>query len=153
MKRLLTITLISLIAVGLCFSACLAESKSGKTPPGQAKERPGRGAEKRLLHQERKAALNSAQNALEKLERSSWWYNPKDTRGQGNMGNVIMLAPYGHDKDSDRLELYGSRGRVIKTEPTPEPVPDPEPEPEPEPPTPEPPPEEPPTLPPDYPPF
>jgi hypothetical protein len=163
MKRLLTITLISLIAVGLCVGSCLAAPKNGKTPPGQAKEKPGRGAEQRLLRQERKATLTSAQNALQKLERSSWWFNPNDTRGQGNMGNVIMLAPYGQDKDSDRLELYGNRGRVIKSESTPEPVPEPVPEPEPTPdptpnPTPEPTPDPtptppPPTLPPDYPPF
>ena len=148
MKKLLTITLVSLIAVGLCASYCFAEAK--KTPPGQAKENPGRGAEKRLMHLERKAALASAQNALQKLERSSWWYNPNDTRGQGNMGAVIMLAPYGQDKDSDRMELYGNRGRVIKAEPEPEPVPEPVPEPDP---TPDPTPEDPPTLPPDYPPF
>jgi len=151
MKRLLTVTLIVFIAVGICFSWCLAAPKEEKNiPPGQAKERPGRGAEQRLLNQQRKAALTSAQNALNKLDRSSWRYNPNDTRGQGNMGNVIMIAPYGHDKDSDRLALYGNRGRVITVEPTPDPIPeDPTPDPIPDP-IPE---DPPPTLPPDYPPF
>lgn len=83
-------------------------------------------------------------NYFEEFEHAKWWYNPHDPRGQGNMGRPDMIAPYGHDKDSDRLELYGNRGRVIKDEqpqppPEPEPPPpEPSPEPEPEPPTPEP---------------
>jgi len=90
-----------------------------------------------------KNILNDAKTALEKLENSRWAYNPNDTRGQGNMGRVTMIAPYGHDKDSDRMELYGNRGRVIRSEPEPTPTPEPEPtstpEPEPTPtPTPEP---------------
>ena len=90
----------------------------------------------------RYGTLNSAEEALGKLERARWAHNPNDTRGQGNMGNVDMLDPYGHDKDSDRLELYGNRGRVIREVPEPEPPPE---EPPPEPPDPEPPP--------DFPPF
>lgn len=79
--------------------------------------------------------LNELKQALEKLYHSRWAYNPQDERGQGNMGNVDMLDPYGHDKDSNRLELYGNRGRVIKeSEPEPEPPPVPEPPPQPEPP-------------------
>jgi hypothetical protein len=63
---------------------------------------------------------------------SRWSYNPHDERGQGNMGKPDMVAPYGHDKDSDRLELTGSRGKVIRSaEPPPEPEPPPDPEPEP----------------------
>ena len=51
------------------------------------------------------------------------------------MGKVDMLDPFGHDKDSDRKELYGNNGRVIRVvEPPPDPDPEPEPEPEPEPP-------------------
>jgi hypothetical protein len=94
-------------------------------------------------------------------EHARWWYNPNDDRGQGNMGRVMMLCPYGHDRD-DRKELYGNRGRVIKPQPTPEPpapepepTPDPTPEPTPEPPAPEPEPTPDPTPepPPNYPPF
>ncbi len=88
--------------------------------------------------------------AMNRLENSRWYHNPNDDRGQGNMGKVDMLDPYGHDKDSDRMELYGNRGRLIRLldpvaepepppespsapEPLPEPEPVPEPEPEPEP--------------------
>lgn len=93
-----------------------------------------------------KKLLSDLKDALIKLNHSRWSYNPGDERGQGNMGRVDMLAPFGHDKDSDRMELYGNRGRVIRIvepipEPEPEPTPEPEPIPEPEPapePTPEP---------------
>ena len=90
-----------------------------------------------------KHLLRDLRRALNKLENGRWSYNPNDDRGQGNMGNVDMLAPFGHDKDSDRMELYGNRGRVIKeAEPQPEPPPQPKPPPEPEPePEPEPPPD------------
>ena len=104
--------------------------------------------------------LQNLQEALNQLERSRWSYNPQDERGQGNMGKVDMLAPYGHDKDSDRMELYGNRGRVIRvSEPIPEqppqeeplppeePIPPEEPLPEPPPPEEEPPPPEEPTPP------
>ncbi len=97
-------------------------------PADPAEEKPGH----------RYGTLKSAEEALGKLEHARWAYNPNDTRGQGNMGHVDMLDPYGHDKDSDRLELYGNRGRVIREVPEPEPPPE-------EPPPPEPPP--------DYPPF
>jgi len=78
--------------------------------------------------------LKDLNQSLLKLNNARWSYNPHDDRGQGNMGKVDMLDPYGHDKDSDRMELYGNRGRVIKQmvpEPIPEPDPIPEPEPEP----------------------
>ena len=83
-----------------------------------------------INHAERrkdKKILLDLEKALQRLERARWSHNPHDTRGQGNMGRPEMLNPYGHDKDSDRLELYGNRGRVLKN---PEPVPEPEPPPE-----------------------
>ena len=94
---------------------------------------------KRANHREEiseKKALHDLQKSLEKLKGSKWWYNPHDERGQGNNGKPDMLDPYGHDKDSDRKELYGNRGRKIR-EVEPEP-PQPPPFPEPEPPLPEP---------------
>jgi len=48
------------------------------------------------------------------LDRARWSYNSHDDRGQGNMGKVDMLDPFGHDKDSDRKELYGNNGRPIR---------------------------------------
>ena len=92
------------------------------------------------------AMLHNLEKSLRKLHRARWAYNPKDTRGQGNMGNVDMLDPFGHDKDSDRKELCGSNSRVIKViepEPPPEPElpPEIEPEPPPEDPEPDPPPD------------
>lgn len=86
--------------------------------------------------QKNKTILNSLTKALSKLHTARYNYNPNDTQEQGNMGKVNMLDPYGHDKDSDRMELYGNRGRAIKEpviEPEPEPQPEPEPEPQPEP--------------------
>ncbi len=78
--------------------------------------------------------LFNLNKALKKLRHARWFYNPNDARGQGNMGKPDMLDPYGHDKDSDRKELYGSNGRVVKLlEPEPEPEPDPDPDPDPEP--------------------
>lgn len=68
------------------------------------------------------SSMKSAEKALAKLESARWAYNPNDTRGQGNMGKVTMIAPYGHDKDSDRLEVYGNRGRVVRETPEPPPV-------------------------------
>jgi hypothetical protein len=90
------------------------------------------------------ANFEQALRQLRTLDHSRWNYNPNDTRGQGNMGKVDMMDPYGFAKD-DRKELYGNRGRPIREsepppEPTPEPTPDPSPEPTPEP-TPEPSPE------------
>ena len=86
--------------------------------------------------QKNKNILNNLDEALNKLNKARYNYNPNDTRRQGNMGRVNMLDPYGHDKDSDRMELYGNRGRVLKEsipkpEPVPEPIPEPVPEPEP----------------------
>lgn len=86
-----------------------------------------------LVDKKNEKILKDLEEALRNLKHSRWSYNPHDERGQGNMGKVDMIAPYGHDKDSDRMELYGNRGRVIKAESTPEPVPEPIPEPEPEP--------------------
>jgi|GEM_PF-2193787 len=117
-------------------------------PPVPNEEKPG------LRH----GTLKSAEQALVKLEHARWAYNPNDTRGQGNMGRVDMMDPYGHDKDSDRLELYGNRGRVIREVPESEPPPQEPPQeepPAPQPPPPQPPQEEPPAPqpPPDWPPF
>ncbi|MGE5279828.1 MAG: hypothetical protein ACM3L6_03680 [Deltaproteobacteria bacterium] len=97
-------------------------------------------------------SMKSAEKALAKLEHARWAYNPNDTRGQGNMGKVDMLDPYGQDKDSDRLALYGNRGRVIREVVEPEPTPE---DPPAEPPAEQPPAEDPPTQdpPPDWPPF
>lgn len=111
-------------------------------------------------HKHKTTTLNNLNQSLKNLEIAKWAYHPRDDRGQGNMGKVDMLDPYGHDKDSDRMELYGNRGRVIRDpapEPEPDPVPEPEPDPVPEPdpepdPIPEPDPEpEPPQEPPDFP--
>ncbi|MBN1870977.1 MAG: hypothetical protein JW800_00225 [Candidatus Omnitrophica bacterium] len=89
---------------------------------------------------ENKNILNDLGDALLKLEHSRWSYNPNDDRGQGNMSNNDMLDPFGHDKDSDRKELFGNRGRIIREQdPEPVPEPPPTPDPEPEPPEPEPP--------------
>ena len=88
------------------------------------------------LRNQESAMLKNLNKSLRNLENARWAYHPIDTRRQGNMGKVDMLDPFGHDKDSDRKELYGNRGRVIKEtapEPEPEPEPDPIPEPEPDP--------------------
>ena len=91
--------------------------------------------------QDEDTIMAGVEAALDTLD-SGWAKHPRDIRGQGNMGKVDMLDPYGHDKDSDRKELYGNRGRVIRDplpdvepvpEPDPDPIPEPEPEPEPEP--------------------
>ncbi len=106
--------------------------------------------DRRAEHSLRKSEqmlIRDLNRSLLRLNQSNWSYHPRDDRGQGNMGKVDMLDPFGHDKDSDRKELYGTRGRVIKEiipEPEPEPPIEPEPEPPPEPdppPEPEPPPE------------
>ena len=47
-----------------------------------------------------------------KIEHAKWSHNPKDERGQGNMGKVDMRAPYGFDKDSGREGQ--DRGRLIR---------------------------------------
>jgi len=75
-------------------------------PEGQAYDEPI------LNPDDDEAMLSNLEDALIKLEHAKWSYNPHDDRGQGNMGRVDMLAPYGHDKDSDRMELYGNRGRA-----------------------------------------
>ena len=79
--------------------------------------------------------LRDLDYSLKKLNNLKFANHPKDDRGQGNMGKVDMLDPYGFSKD-DRMELYGNRGRIIRIsepEPVPEPIP-PEPEPIPPPP-------------------
>ena len=102
---------------------------------------------KHIIQSEMQLTLKNLQGVLQKLQHSKWWYNSHPESQGGNMGKPEKLDPYGHDKDSDRMELYGNRGRVIKTpvsEPEPEPTlppPEPEPEPEPTPPPPEPEPE------------
>lgn len=98
---------------------------------------------KHNLETEMQFTLKNLHGVLNKLQNSKWWYNPHPESQGGNMGKPEKLDPYGHDKDSNRMELYGNRGRVIKTpivEPEPEPeLPPPEPEPElPPPPEPEP---------------
>lgn len=55
------------------------------------------------------------------LNQARWAHNPHDTRGQGNMGKPDMLDPFGHDKDSDRKELYVNNGRPIRVEEEPPP--------------------------------
>jgi len=83
---------------------------------------------------EQKRLLLNLDQALNKLQQARWFYNPNDDRGQGNMSKNEMIAPFGHDKDSDRKEVYGNRGRVVRLpEPQPEPTPEPQPEPVPEP--------------------
>jgi len=57
---------------------------------------------------------------LDALNHARWAHNPNDDRGQGNMGKVDMLDPFGHDKDSDRKELYGNNGRPIRVSEEPE---------------------------------
>ena len=47
-------------------------------------------------------------------ENAKWWKHPTDERGQGNNGKPKMLDPFGHDKDSNRKELYGNNGRPIR---------------------------------------
>ena len=72
--------------------------------------------------------LPRALGLIDSLSRARWSHNPHDTRGQGNMGKPDMLDPFGHDKDSNRKELYGNNGRPIRvdeeppTEPPPEPI-------------------------------
>jgi len=63
---------------------------------------------------------------MQKKTPSKWSHNPNDVRGQGNMGRVNMLAPFGHNKNFDRKDYFGNRGRVIRNA-EPEPVPLPEP--------------------------
>lgn len=75
------------------------------------------------LKQKNRLLVNDFEQALGKLrkyERARWGDHPRDTRGQGNMGKVDMLDPYGFARD-DRKELFGNRGRVIHPEETPPP--------------------------------
>ena len=59
-----------------------------------------------------KAHLDSLLKSLNKLEKAKWNHNPKDDRGQGNMGKPKMRDPYGFDKDSGREK--SERGRPIR---------------------------------------
>jgi len=68
--------------------------------------------------------VSHGRNLIDSLNRARWSHNPHDTRGQGNMGKVDMLDPFGHDKDSDRKELYGNNGRPIREKESEEPLPD-----------------------------
>ena len=89
---------------------------------GQSLDHAVKGHEAAKLHVEE---LLKSLNKLDKgrfdekvhgKENAKWDQNPKDTRGQGNMGKVDMRSPYGFDKESGR---EGSeRGRPIReTEP------------------------------------
>ena len=62
----------------------------------------------------RKAKEDRIKKLIASLEKARWSQNPHDERGQGNMGKPKMLDPFGHDKDSDRKELYGNNGRPIR---------------------------------------
>jgi hypothetical protein len=72
----------------------------------------------------KKEKADRALDLIGSLNRARWSHNPHDTRGQGNMGKVDMLDPFGHDKDSDRKELYGNNGRPIRVDEEPEVVED-----------------------------
>lgn len=69
-----------------------------------------------------KQMMGDLDQSLKKLAKAQWTNNPNDDRGQGNNGKPDMLDPFGHGKDSNRKELYGNNGRVIKDQ---QPVPDP----------------------------
>ena len=146
-------TLIAVMATALCFNLAYGAAKEDKEDRdnnhGKERSESVHAANQKAQDENQRGQKQEVQRNLLRQERarqehSRWWYNPNDDRGQGNMGQVTMLSPYGHDKDSNRMELYGNRGRVIKAEPAPEPpspVPNPEPTPIPEPtptPTPEP---------------
>lgn len=153
----LKIILITIITPALCLSLAYCAPKEDKgNNRGQERSESVQAAHQKAQHENLRGLTQGTQRNLlrqeqSRQERSRWWYNPNDDRGQGNMGKVTMLSPYGQDKDSDRMELYGNRGRVIRTEPVPEPPP--EPTPEPPPPEPDPIPEPTPEPPPNYPPF
>lgn len=140
MRQHLCLILVGFIVLGLIASPIYAEPGRGKGL-GRGNHEPRGMARGLYKDRERDRDFIDRRQDLERidrhveresLERARWFHNPNDERGQGNMGKVDMIAPYGHDKDSDRKELYGNRGRVVR-EPEPEPEPDPEPEPEPEP--------------------
>jgi hypothetical protein len=164
MMNALKIILITIITPALGLTLAYGAPKEDKeNNRGQERSESVHAAHQNAQHENLRGLNQGTQRNLlrqeqSRQERSRWWYNPNDDRGQGNMGKVMMLSPYGHDKDSDRMKLYGNRGRVIKTEPTPEPpppdpTPTPEPTPEPPPPDPTPTPEPTPEPPPNYPPF
>jgi len=64
--------------------------------------------------EQRKAKGEKVKNLFAALGKARWSHNPHDDRGQGNNGKPEMLDPFGHDKDSDRKELYGNNGRPIR---------------------------------------
>lgn len=118
-----------------------AAARAQESRAAQAAERSTERSERARVQADAKAnrhdrsieANSRANEGKEKIDRmakafenAKWWYNPKDTRGQGNMGKPTMLAPFGFDKDSDRKELYGNNGRPIKGFVDPGPVPDPD---------------------------
>jgi len=70
--------------------------------------------ERRNGEEMKKEKADRALDLVGALNRARWDHNPHDDRGQGNMGKVDMLDPFGHDKDSDRKELYGNNGRPIQ---------------------------------------
>jgi hypothetical protein len=61
--------------------------------------------DKHFIKADNAKALEKLQRALERLNGSKWFYNP-------NKGGPEKLPPFGHDKESDRKELYGNRGRT-----------------------------------------
>jgi len=85
---------------------------SGTAKVGQAAVH-SRGADHGIRGREAaKAHVDSLLKSLNKFEQARWDYNPKDTRGQGNMGKPNMRDPYGFDKDSGREGA--ERGRAIR---------------------------------------
>jgi hypothetical protein len=63
----------------------------------------GSGRDKSFERGEKVSIMEYLDGALKKTGNAQWGLNPHDLRGQGNMGRPDMIAPYGHDKDSDRL--------------------------------------------------
>jgi len=61
-----------------------------------------KGRDKENKNSENAARAARAEEFLLSLERARWSNNSNDTRGQGNMGQVDMKDPFGHDKDSGR---------------------------------------------------
>lgn len=86
--------------------AAIKEEKLAKLTQRQRHERPTETPKEKV--ERYKGILNA-------LEQARWSYNPHDDRGQGNMGKPTMQDPFGFDKDSDRKELYGNKGRPIRT--------------------------------------
>jgi hypothetical protein len=95
-------------------------------PKGKGKAK-GKGVHKENIHSNAQAAAHKSEKRVNqaklranlpkgkghsKVNNAKWFHNPKDERGQGNMGKPMMRDPYGHDKDSGREKA--ERGRPIK---------------------------------------